>query len=77
MNLYISVLFGSGCSQSFLGTVRESILRLSEKLCCKGLEKKLVQNKRRREDSSVGYPNIWSSSLAVADNAGEIVLGPG
>lgn len=28
MNLYISVPSGSGCSQSFLGTLRESMLQL-------------------------------------------------
>ena len=48
MNLYISVLLGSECSQSFLGTVRESILGLKKK------RYKRRYKKRPAEDSCIG-----------------------
>jgi hypothetical protein len=49
MNLYILVLDGSGCSQSFLGTLRESMSNDQEnqRKFEKNLEKKKLKGKRK------------------------------
>ena len=50
MNLYISVLLGSGCSHSFRGTLRESMVKCDEKKSTQNVEKKESMRETKEED---------------------------
>jgi hypothetical protein len=49
INLYISVLLGSGCSHSFLGTPRESMVRWNERTSIRNVEGKDTRENKEED----------------------------
>ena len=71
MKLYISVLLGLGCSQSFLGTERESIVgsedeNWKQEQKIKGRYEENSKDKQKQGRSTEDY----SYAPAIAENAG-------